>query len=490
LTPSVNIPGYRIERQLGSGGMASVYLATQESLLRKVALKIMNPALASDRSCCERFIKEGRIIAELVHPNIVTVHDVGMAGSHYYLAMEFLANGTLAERIVEGLVPDDALRILTHVAGALRLAHLHDVVHRDIKPANILFRDAETPVLSDFGVAKATRPDTQMTMVGSVIGTPDYMSPEQALGQPVDARSDLYSLGVVFFEMLSGQHPFRSNDLQTTAILPRTDAVPQLPVSLSRYQPIIDRLMAADPGHRFADVDELLAALEREDLLPTATQLNRVAATRSSIGSVMNSTNSAGAQRTRRVNAGVNKVEDEPVAAKTRWSPRLPVAVALSIGLLVGAYLVLERTVFHPSLPPQRPATPQSIPSSPAPVDEMAGQHPTPDQPVDLAPESQAKVERLLRAAEGHLLMARLTEPPGSNAADAFHRVLEIDPNNVAARAGLKHIADTYAEMAEQSLQAGRLEEARTRIETGLRVVSSHAALLALKKQVGQRRSP
>ena len=484
MTPPINIPGYLIERQLGRGGMAAVYLATQESLLRKVALKIMNPALASDRSCCERFLKEGRIIAELIHPNIVTVHDVGMAGSLYYLAMEFLANGTLTERIDEGLAPDRALHILTHVAGALRLAHLHGVVHRDIKPANILFRDTETPVLSDFGVAKATRRDTQMTIVGSVIGTPDYMSPEQAIGQPVDARSDLYSLGVVFFQMLTGEHPLRPSEPVATVVLHSADAVPQLPNSLARFQPIIDGLMAGDRARRFANVDELLAALEREDLLPTAIQPNRLAPTSGHTGSATISANLPGVRRTRLAGAAVSEVENRPRAVKTRWRAALLATVGVTMSLLTGAYLFLKPPTFRLSRPAQSPATPPSVPFSPDTGEGLKEQPLTPDQAVHLDPESQAKIERLLRAAEGHLLMARLTEPPGSNAADAFQRVLEIDPNNPAAKAGLKHIADTYAEMAEQSLQAGRLEEARTRIDTGLRVVPDHVALLALKRQV------
>ncbi|MGD2062899.1 MAG: protein kinase [Nitrospirota bacterium] len=482
MTAPINIPGYHIERQLGSGGMACVYLATQESLLRKVALKIMNPALASDRSCCERFIKEGRIIAELVHPNIVTVHDVGMAGSQYYLAMEFLPNGTLSERIVGGLGPDEALRILTLVAGALRLAHLHDVVHRDIKPANILFRDVDTPVLSDFGVAKATRPDTQMTIVGSVIGTPDYMSPEQALGETVDARSDLYSLGVVFFEMLTGEHPFRSGNPQATAILNRINAVPQLPTFLSRYQPIIDGLMAGERSRRFADVDALLAALEREQLLPTAAQPGRPSAVTHPVGPAMDTTAALGTRQERLASPDVSKSENKPAPPLSRWRVRLLGVGALSVAVAIGAYVFLTPNHSRVKSPVLSPGQPQTLPSSPA----TAGEVDIGDS-AHLDPETQAKVDRLLLAAEGHLLMARLTEPPGSNAADAFQRVLEIDPHNLAARAGLKHIADTYAEMAKQSLQAGRLQEGYARIETGLRVEPDHAALLALQKQADER---
>jgi serine/threonine-protein kinase PpkA len=479
----IEIPGYRIEGQLGRGGMAAVYLATQESLRRKVALKIMNPALTSDRSCCERFLKEGRIIAALVHPNVVTVHDVGMAGSLYYLAMEFLANGTLAERIKAGLSPDQALRILTKVTGALQLAHQHGVVHRDIKPANILFRNPETPVLSDFGVAKAASRDTQMTIVGSVIGTPDYMSPEQAIGQPVDARSDLYSLGVVFFEMLTGRHPFRSPDTQTTAVLQTTESVPQLPAHLAHFQPIIDGLLARDRACRFASADALIAALAHGDRPGTS---DRPSLGLASSGSTGESTRLVTAPERWPAGAQVSTAEGRTTRGRKPWTVRLLAMGGICGALAVGAYFALGPPSVRVAAPPQGPPLSQPTGSAPGSFSETNETPVANHQSNHLAPQIQAKIDRLLLAAEGHLLMARLTEPPGSNAADAFQRVLELDPDNFSARAGLKHIADTYAEMADESVRAGRYDEARTRIEAGLGVVPDHATLRELRDKLVQ----
>ncbi|SQK84036.1 serine/threonine protein kinase [Pseudomonas aeruginosa] len=179
----IELPGFDIERELGEGAMATVYLATQRSLQRKVALKVMAAALAADPSFAERFLREGRTLARLSHPNTVTIHDIGNVGSCYYMAMEYLPNGTLKERIQQGLDPEQGLAYVRQVAAALGYAHSQGLVHRDVKPANILFRADGTAVLSDFGIAKSIEDNTQFTQVGFAVGTPSYMSPEQAAGR-------------------------------------------------------------------------------------------------------------------------------------------------------------------------------------------------------------------------------------------------------------------------------------------------------------------
>jgi serine/threonine-protein kinase PpkA len=192
------IPGYRIEKIIGKGAMSTVYLAVQESLERRVALKVLTPKLATDPTFHKRFIKEGRIIAKLGHPHIVTIFDAGNCHDVYYIAMEYLEAGTLKERIKAGLTPAQAVNILSQVAQALDYAHRQNCIHRDIKPANILFRNSEMAVLSDFGIAKNLEDKTQLTAAGWRLGTPNYMSPEQALGKPVDSRCDLYSWALCF----------------------------------------------------------------------------------------------------------------------------------------------------------------------------------------------------------------------------------------------------------------------------------------------------
>jgi serine/threonine-protein kinase PpkA len=189
----MHIPGYQIERELGRGGMAIVYLALQESLHRHVALKVIKPILTSDEEFAQRFLREGRIIAQLSDPHIVTVYDIASHDNTYYLSMEYLPGGNLQQRIREGLPLGEALPVARAIAGALHYAHRRGIIHRDIKPQNILFRENGEPVLTDFGIAKTLGTTTVMTRTGLSIGTPRYMSPEQIRGQAVDTRADLYS---------------------------------------------------------------------------------------------------------------------------------------------------------------------------------------------------------------------------------------------------------------------------------------------------------
>lgn len=263
----MDIPGYAIERELGDGAMATVYLATQRSLERKVALKVMAAALAADPSFCERFLREGKTLARLSHPHTVTIYDIGNVGHFYYMAMEYLPNGTLKERICEGLSPEQGLAYLRQIALALGYAHAQGLVHRDVKPANILFRANGSAVLSDFGIAKSLEDRTQFTQAGFAVGTPSYMSPEQARGQEVDGRADLYALGVVLYEMLTGKLPFSGSDSLSTALAHLTQPLPELPISHGRYQGILRKLLAKDPAERFPDANALVAAL---DNLPPA----------------------------------------------------------------------------------------------------------------------------------------------------------------------------------------------------------------------------
>ena len=267
---NIVIPGYDIEGEIGVGAMASVYLATQRSLERKVALKIMAAALAADPSFCERFLREGKTLARLSHPHTVTIHDIGNVGELYYMAMEYLPNGTLKERIAAGLTPEQGLTYIRQIASALGYAHAQGLVHRDVKPANILFRADGTAVLSDFGIAKSLDDRTQFTQAGFAVGTPSYMSPEQARGQEIDGRADLYALGVVLYEILVGKLPYNGTDALSTALAHLTEPLPELPVHHGRYQEVLRKLLAKDPAERFPDAAALLRAL---DQLPKEEQV-------------------------------------------------------------------------------------------------------------------------------------------------------------------------------------------------------------------------
>ena len=258
---------YRIVRKLGSGGMADVYLAEDEDLGRRIAIKILNDRHANDESFVERFRREAKNAAGLSHPNIVSIYDRGEAEGTYYIAMEYLDGRSLKELVVaRGPLPiSDAIDATRQVLAALRFAHRKGVVHRDIKPHNVM-ADADGRLkVTDFGIARAGV--SQMTEAGSIIGTAQYLSPEQARGAPVDQRSDLYSVGVVLYEMLTGTTPFSGESPVEIAMKhlsdpPRPPSVerPDIPPDLDM---IVLRALAKNPDDRFQTAEEMDGELER-----------------------------------------------------------------------------------------------------------------------------------------------------------------------------------------------------------------------------------
>ena len=257
---------YRIEKKLGSGGMADVYCAEDSQLGRRVALKVLHRRFAEDAQFVERFRREASSAAGLQHPNIVGIFDRGEWDGTYYIAMEFVEGRTLKDIIREkGPAPPEAAADITlQVLRAARFAHKRGVVHRDIKPHNVLIDNDGRVRVTDFGIARAGTSD--MTETGSIMGTAQYLSPEQAQGKPVDARSDLYSIGVVLYELLTGRVPFDAESPVTVALkqvneapIPPRALVPEVPPGL---EAIVLRALEKDPARRFASADEFIAALE------------------------------------------------------------------------------------------------------------------------------------------------------------------------------------------------------------------------------------
>lgn len=200
---------YEITAKIGEGGMAVVYKGYQQSLNRYVAIKVLRSELAQDKEFVERFRREALSVADLSHPNILHVYDAGFSDGVYYIVMAFVDGGSLKDMVMRGpLDMDYAISIVAQVADALHHAHQHGLVHRDVKPNNILMSRDGRPLLTDFGIAKAVHESTGLTRTGTSIGTPEYMAPEQIQGQKVDGRTDIYALGIVLYEMLTGWTPF------------------------------------------------------------------------------------------------------------------------------------------------------------------------------------------------------------------------------------------------------------------------------------------
>ena len=266
------IPGYVIRRLLGESDKAAVYLAHSEALGREVALKIA--AIVSDDADAHHLLaREYEAVAAIRHPAIVELHDYGVCAGREYIAMEYFPRGDLKARLQQGLAESEALRYVEHIAAALRIVHHAGILHRDLKPPNVMLRENDDVALIDFGLARNLEGGLQSTRTGVLRGSPYYMSPEQALGEQLDSRTDLYSLGIIFYEMLTGRKPFSGNSaieiLQEHVNAP----LPQLPDRLAHYQGLLARLLAKSRDERFASAEEVIEAINgaREAREPQST---------------------------------------------------------------------------------------------------------------------------------------------------------------------------------------------------------------------------
>ena len=509
---SITIPGYSILRELGEGGMASVYLATQHSLERQVALKIMSPLLNSDPGFAARFRREARVVAQLSHSSIVPAFEVGEHQSRCYLSMEYLPGGSLKQRMLERrLDVNEASRLCAALCGALDLAHRKGFVHRDIKPENILFREDGTPVLTDFGVARALDSGRSMTVAGVLVGTPGYMSPEQVKGLELDGRSDLYSLGVVFYEMLIGTTPFTAQSSLSLALKQVSDVLPALPPEHALYQDFLDCLTAKDREQRFASGTEVIRALT---LISTAGQAARPRVSRP-VDEPTEAPPSPAASAFARTLVRPRtpprpRVPAPPPTPATEKSTPAPVKTAarrrvLLIAVSVTAIAVATAWIMggRPTARPtaaalvstpiapvnlQIPAPEMLTPAlatpdpqgvlfaqdiSPGTGEALKNKHPAGqssqrklvqtrliEQRVAALQAAQlqaqdAQVQGLLARARSEYAAGALWQPAGANAADDYRQILQIQPQSADAVSGARRIADILA------AEAARTESAR-----------------------------
>ena len=279
----MQIGSYRLISRLGTGGMGEVWRAEDTKLLRPVAIKILPAQLASDPEWKERFLREARSIAQVTHPNIATIYNIDQEGDTLFMAMELVEGESLAAMIARGpLIPLDAVRVAAHVADGLSEAHRKGIIHRDVKPDNIIVSTRYVKVL-DFGIAKQVGAPTDMNLTQGnvVIGTPHYMSPEQALGRAIDSRTDIFSLGVVMYEMLAGKKPFTGSAVTETLLSIVMHEPIDIEVAAAGISPVLAEVvrccMKKQPADRYADCEELRAALVKslkED--PKSTRKSQV----------------------------------------------------------------------------------------------------------------------------------------------------------------------------------------------------------------------
>ena len=252
----------RVLAKLYAGDLSSVYLAQSEDSGEQIAFKVLRhvPDAGGGR-LFDRFLQEYEVIARVKHPNVVRIFDLGIADDHAYLAMEYLGAGSLAERLNQALAPAIAIEYTRQIGSALGAIHDAGILHRDLKPANIMFREDGSLALIDFGLAKQMRLHAAITGTGQIFGTPYYMSPEQGHAEPTDERSDIYSLGCIFYEMLTGERPFTASSPMGVIYKHANAPRPKLAGALSHLQPNLERMLAVDPAHRYQSAAELLEQL-------------------------------------------------------------------------------------------------------------------------------------------------------------------------------------------------------------------------------------
>jgi CheY-like chemotaxis protein len=259
------IKGLRCVRPVAQSALSTVYLAESDRLGSLVALKLLRhmPDMAKNPGSFDRFLQEYEIIRTITHPNVVRIHELGVADDHAFLMMEYLGAGDLRSRIRRGIDPAGAPAMLRQMAGALGAIHDVGVLHRDLKPGNVMLRADGTVALIDFGLAKQLALESEITANGEIFGTPYYMSPEQGHGRTVDERSDLYSLGIIFFELLTGRKPYLAATPMAVIYQHVHAKIPALPVEHALWSPIWERLVAKRPEDRFQSARELIKAIDR-----------------------------------------------------------------------------------------------------------------------------------------------------------------------------------------------------------------------------------
>lgn len=463
-----DIPGYRVLRRIGKGGMSQVYLGVQESLDRQVAIKVMSPEALADEVSKQRFEQEARTIAKLEHPCIVGIHEVGRShqGLMYYV-LPYLAKGHLGQR---DFTNDEArtFEVLRALLSALEYAHARGIVHRDVKAENVLFDNADRPLLTDFGIALSKKDNTRITTAGLAVGSGGYMAPEQARGEAVDGRADLYSVGVLAYELVTGRLPYLANDPLALALMHAQDPIPRLSADKKHWQGFIDRAMAKIPENRFRNAQQMLSALN---------QLSETTA--------------------RQKNPQAAAIDKKPMSlgGNKWWIPALLSLAGIGlIGFGLNTWLNRDKTPAEKNdffvteekanapvsaivTTPPAPVVPAPNPEPVAVEPKPAELPPAPETPATISPFAGVKASvvvttldydptvpgaKFIANANRQIKQNRLSTPPGDNAIDSLLSARKAAPTNPAIAALSDVVIDGLTKNLNDALKARNDESAKT----------------------------
>ncbi len=465
-----DIPGYRVLRRIGKGGMSQVYLGVQESLDRQVAIKVMSPEALADEVSKQRFEQEARTIAKLEHPCIVGIHEVGRShqGLMYYV-LPYLAKGHLGQRDFTNN-ETRTVEVLRALLSALEYAHARGIVHRDVKAENVLFDNADRPLLTDFGIALSKKDNTRITTAGLAVGSGGYMAPEQARGEAVDGRADLYSVGVLAYELVTGRLPYLANDPLSLALMHAQDPIPRLSADKKHWQGFIDRSMAKIPENRFRNAQQMLGALNQ--LADAPRQKASAVVTSATADKKAKSTNGKGWLVPALLSlAGITLIafglstylnRDKAASEKNDfYTAANPDAVTVKP--------VVSKPVATPviSAPVSAPVAIETTPVAP----------PAPDVVASVSPFAGVKAgvvvttldydptvpgAKFISSATKHIKQNRLSAPAGDNAIESLLAARKVAPTNPAVAALSDVVIDGLAINLNETIKTRRDDSAKT----------------------------
>ena len=418
--PLPEIKGYRLLRVINHGGMSIVYLGEQLALSREVAVKVMEPQALADEVSRRRFENEVRTIARLEHPHIVRIYELGRTlGGLPYFTMPHLARGHLGQR---SFVGDDhgtdearVIEVAQALFDALQYAHGRGVVHRDVKPENVLFDDADRPLLADFGIALRRGFGPRMTAAGLAVGSTAYMAPEQGRGEEVDGRADLYSLGVLIWEMLVGSLPFQAGDALSMAVMHAQNPIPKLPPHLRHWQRFMNRALAKQPAQRFQDVAQMREAMAR---IRPHRPWRWVSAVRARFGAMQG-------------------------GAMPRIAAMAVVAMVVA-GIVFAFNGSRDRSLFRVT-----PQAPPALEASTDPTEAM------------LEPLPEAAMQAMLGNARRQIAQRQLTSPEGANAYTSVLEAWHADSTSPLVQQAVAELTDAFSGELVRQLQDGNFDRAR-----------------------------